>query len=323
MTTSANNQFDHQNELAILYEIASISKHLRSMDTICDLLLDKATRLLGAEVAVFYLYDAEEARLNLRAARGIRLKKICPQIDPLLSEGELSTKTLVWSDTHAAAFPITPLPARYPVRAALGVPVKSDIALLGWLYVALLKRPIFEARQVTLFNALADQVASTLETTLSLEHNYRQQAALAEANQRLEQVLNEMQQAYAQQERLIQTIKALSLPVLPIGEHVLLTPLIGHIDAERSQLIKEKLLAAIGQYQAHVVILDITGISVVDAAVAQMLLETTQAARLLGARIILCGVSPEVAEVMVNMNFDLRIPTTTDLRAAMKLALHR
>jgi rsbT co-antagonist protein RsbR len=111
--------------------------------------------------------------------------------------------------------------------------------------------------------------------------------------------------------------------VLPIGEHVLLTPLIGHIDAERSQLIKEKLLAAIGQYQAHVVILDITGISVVDAAVAQMLLETTQAARLLGARIILCGVSPDVAEVMVNMNFDLRIPTTTDLRAAMKLALHR
>lgn len=320
MTTSTNH-FNREDELSILYEIASISKHLRSMDTICELTLDKATRLLGGEVALFYLYDQETAQFNIRAARGIRLKKVCPALVTVTPTANLGTETLVWSDSQGGPFPVAPLTEDYPIRAALGVPVKSDIALLGWLYVALLKRPAFDAWQVALYTALADQVASTLETTLALEHNYRQQAALAEANQRLEQVLAEVQRAYAQQERLIQTVKALSLPVLPIAANVLLTPLIGHIDAERSQHIKEKLLTAISQHQAHVVILDITGIAVVDAQVAQMLLEATRAARLLGARVILCGVSPEVAEVMVSLDFDLRIPTTMDLRAAMKLAL--
>lgn len=317
MTEAPAHHRDHVTELAVLYEIATLSKHIRSLDRLFDLTLDKAIRLLGAEIAVFYLYDANDAHLHPQAARGVRLNKVCPTLQPATPEVDLATQTLVWAKDLQCPCPIDPLQGHYPVQAVLGVPLKSKTGSPGWLYAARLKRKAFEAHEVALYEVLADQAASTLEITLAWECNQQQQAELTAANAQMAAMLAEVTQAYQQQELLLQTIKVLSTPVLIIADTVLLVPLIGHIDSERSELIKMTILEAISHNRAQVTILDITGISQVDEYVTQTLLETAQAAHLLGAQVVLCGITPSIAETMVKLDLNPCIATTSDLRTAM------
>lgn len=316
-------QLNRENELAILYEIASISRHLRDRKTIQNLTIEKATRLLGAEIAVLYLATTSDTQLHACAARGIRLKKVSSVLAPVSPALNLGQQLLVWTASESTSFPVPVLPAQYPVRAALGIPIKRDTGLLGWLYVAILKRAAFDLREIALYDVLADQIASTLETTLAWEQAWQQQVALAETNRQLEQALSAAHEAYTQQERLLQTIRDLSVPALPVGDHTLLVPLIGYIDSQRAQQIRTTMLAVVGQHHARFVILDMTGVALVDTVVAQTLLETAQATRLLGAQVIVCGVTPRVAEVIVALGIDLAITTVSDLRAAMRLALLR
>ncbi len=316
-------QLNRESELAILYEIASISRHLRDRETIQDLTLEKATRLLGAEIAVLYLTATSDTQLHACAARGIRLKKVSSVLVPVSPTLNLGQQLLVWTACHSTPFPVPVLPAEYPVQAALGIPIKRGTSLLGWLYVAILKRAAFDPRVVVLYDVLADQVSSTLETTLAWEQARQQQLMLAEANQRLEQALSAVHEAYVRQEQLLQTIQDLSVPVLPIGDQALLVPLIGYIDSQRAQQIQTTMLAAVGQQHPRCVILDMTGVALLDPTVAQMLLATARSARLLGAQVIVCGVTPRVAEVIIALDSDLTITTVSDLRAAMRLALLR
>lgn len=316
-------QLSRENELAILYEIASISKHLRDRETIQKLTLEKATRLLGAEIAVLYLATTSDARLHACAARGIRLKKVSSVLIPSNPTLNLGQQLLVWTACNSTPFPVPVLPAQYPIRAALGVPIKRGTSLFGWLYVAILKRTAFDPREIALYDVLADQIASTLETTLAWEQAWQQQMALAEANRQLEQALSAAHEAYIRQERLLQTIQDLSVPALPVADHTLLVPLIGYIDLKRAQHIQSTMLAAVGRHHARCVILDVTGVAPLDTAVAQTLLETARSARLLGAQVIVCGVTPRVAEVIVLLSSDLAITTVSDLRAAMRLALRK
>lgn len=314
-------QFSREQELAILYEIASITKQINSMETVFDLALDKASRLLGSEVVLFYLCDPADDQFHARAARGVRLKQVVPVLPFAGNAPDLERHAFTWSAAHDGTCSFDPLGGRYPVQALLSLPIRRNAAALGWLYAARLKRHAFEPHELALYTVLADQVAGTLEMTLAWERNHRQQAALAEANQRLEQLLAEMTRSYQQQEQLLQTIRTLSAPVLEVAAQVLLIPLVGQIDAERSQLIKERMLTAISRQQARVAILDVTGIVVVDAQIAQTLIETTQAARLLGAQVIVCGITPQVAEVIVAQGIDLATTTAQSLYAALALAL--
>ncbi len=314
---------NRENELAILYEIASISRHLRDRETIQNLTLEKATRLLGAEIAVLYLAARSDAQLHACAARGIRLKKVSSVLPPGNLALNLGQQLLVWTASESTPFPVPVLPAQYPVQAALGIPIKRSTGLLGWLYVAILKRAAFDPREIALYDVLADQIASTLETTLAWEQAWQQQVALAETNRQLEQALSAAHEAYIRQERLLQTIRDLSVPALPVGDHTLLVPLIGYIDSQRAQQIQTTMLAAVGQQHARFVILDMTGVALMDTAVAQTLLDTTRSVRLLGAQVIVCGITPRVAEVIVVLGIDLAITTVSDLRAAIRLALLR
>lgn len=114
-------------------------------------------------------------------------------------------------------------------------------------------------------------------------------------------------------------IRELSTPIVPISEGTLVLPLIGAIDTTRAQQITESLLAAIGEQRADTVIVDITGIPVVDTQVAHYLLQATQAARLLGAQVILVGITPEVAQTIVQLGIDLSsIVTCSTLREGLR-----
>lgn len=101
------------------------------------------------------------------------------------------------------------------------------------------------------------------------------------------------------------TLRKLSTPLLHISEGVLLMPLVGTIDTQRASLMMETVLQGVEQQGARVVLLDITGVAVVDSQVAQAFIQIANAIQLLGARVILTGIRPEVAQTIVNLGLDL------------------
>lgn len=106
-------------------------------------------------------------------------------------------------------------------------------------------------------------------------------------------------------ERHRAAIRELSTPVIRVHQRVLLLPLIGTLDSQRAQQVMEAVLLKVVEEQAKVIILDIAGVPVVDTKVADHLLKTTAAVRLLGAQTILTGISAEVARTIVQLGVDI------------------
>lgn len=128
-----------------------------------------------------------------------------------------------------------------------------------------------------------------------------------------------------QRERTIgeqqEAIREISTPVLPLRERLLLLPIIGAIDPPRAQQLTTQLLHSIREHRAKVVVMDITGVPSVDSAVASHLIQTVQAARLMGAAVIVSGLSPEVAYALVRIGVDLsEINTVGSLQDGMEEA---
>jgi rsbT co-antagonist protein RsbR len=116
-----------------------------------------------------------------------------------------------------------------------------------------------------------------------------------------------------------EAIRELSTPVLQIRDRLLLLPLIGVVDTHRAQLITENLLHAIRAARARVVVIDVTGVATIDSKVANHLLQTVTAARLMGARAIVSGVSADVAQSMVALGIELSpFRTVGDLQGGLE-----
>jgi rsbT co-antagonist protein RsbR len=121
-----------------------------------------------------------------------------------------------------------------------------------------------------------------------------------------------------------EAIQELPTPVLPFREGMLLVPIIGFIDSQRARQLTEQLLGSIRSNRAKVVVIDITGVQSVDSRVANHIVQTIEAARLMGARVIVAGVSPEIAQTMVTIGIDLgRINTVGDLQSGIETAEQR
>jgi rsbT co-antagonist protein RsbR len=117
-------------------------------------------------------------------------------------------------------------------------------------------------------------------------------------------------------------IHELSTPVMPVRDHVLVVPLVGAIDEERARRITERLLGAVSERRAQVVILDITGVSELDAVSADGLLRAAKAVRLLGAKVLLVGVHPNLAVSLIERDVDLRgLVTLANLQSGIEYAL--
>lgn len=118
-----------------------------------------------------------------------------------------------------------------------------------------------------------------------------------------------------------EAIRELSTPVLPFREGILILPVVGLIDSYRASQLTEQLLRAIRDNRAKVVVLDITGVPYVDSRVASHLVQTVEAARLMGAKVIVSGVSPEIALTMVAIGVDLgRVETVCDMQSGIERA---
>ncbi|PCC73278.1 rsbT co-antagonist protein RsbR [Nannocystis exedens] len=121
-----------------------------------------------------------------------------------------------------------------------------------------------------------------------------------------------------------QSIRELSTPVIRLWDGILALPLIGMIDAERAAQIMENLLAAIVAQRAAQAIIDVTGVPVIDTDVASHLFQTVRAAGLLGVHCIMVGISPKMAQTLVELDVDFsRVTTAPSLQEGLRQALTR
>lgn len=153
------------------------------------------------------------------------------------------------------------------------------------------------------------------------ERVFHEQAAQLEVRQ-LEHQLSELSAAYAEKTRLLDLIRHASTPIAPVHDGILVVPLVGMFDNQRAQLLTEKLLAGITEARAQVVILDVSGVPVFDAEAAHHIVRTSSAVRLLGAQLILVGLSPTIAQTIIELGVDLSgLTTLSTLQAGLARAL--
>jgi len=214
---------------------------------------------------------------------------------------------------RAAAFPLVEL-----VRAMSATGVPANAVLLpvatetrAWGALALC---LPTAKQITYdlhgLKLLGPRLGAKLEREALLRSLHQQRETLT--------------QAYERERALASALRELGSPVIPLLDNMLLIPLVGGIDTNRAQQIVEAVLGGVGEYKADVILLDVTGVPLVDTQVANSLVQTARAARLLGARTIMVGVRPEIAQSIVGLGLDLRqLETYPTLGAALGSLLGR
>lgn len=117
-------------------------------------------------------------------------------------------------------------------------------------------------------------------------------------------------------------LQELSAPLIPVMDNITIMPLIGTVDTERAKLIMENLLDGVIKHNSEVVLMDITGVPVVDTMVAHHIIQAAEAVRLVGSTCILVGIRPEIAQTIVTLGIDLtKFPTKSSLRKGFKTAL--
>lgn len=190
-------------------------------------------------------------------------------------------------------------------RALQGYSPSETIA-----FVLSLKQPLFAAlrRQIANPDALATEIWATTQLVDRLG------LLVSEAYQRSrEEVI----------QRQGRELLELSTPVVQLWTKILAVPLIGTLDSERTQIVMERLLESIVELGAEIAIIDISGVPTVDTLVAQHLIKTISAARLMGADCIISGIRPQIAQTIVHLGLDLNVVSKANLADAFALALRR
>jgi anti-anti-sigma regulatory factor len=172
-------------------------------------------------------------------------------------------------------------------RAWMGAPMISGGEVQGLLAVMSYQPAVFGPADAELLTVVASQIA------------------LAIANRQLV-------------ERLRQTIVRISVPLIPVAEGILVLPLIGQIDDERANQIVEQTLGAVVDRQTENLLIDITGIDMVDTFTMSQLLKIARTTALLGARCYLVGMSPEAAQTTISLGIDLgSLQSYRDMQSAL------
>ena len=178
-------------------------------------------------------------------------------------------------------------------------------------FVFSLKEPLFEKLRLELGDDAAKIASATWEMSLLMDQLglYTMDVYLRSR----EEVVRRQQDEIAE----------LSTPVVKLWHGILALPLIGTLDSARTQVVMENLLQAIVDQEAELAIIDITGVPTVDTLVAQHLLKTIAAARLMGADCIVSGIRPQIAQTMVHLGVELDVASKATLADALALAFKR
>lgn len=150
---------------------------------------------------------------------------------------------------------------------------------------------------------VADQYTSAQARALREANSRAAEAEAARAE--AEAARAEVEARSSEQQRLLNLVQSLEVPIIPIGRDVLVAPLVGNFDTRRIATNQRLLLDMVARQRAHSVILDVTGISAIDTDVARALISTAQSVRLLGAQTLISGISPSVAQTLVGLEVAL------------------
>jgi rsbT co-antagonist protein RsbR len=255
---------------------------------------------------------AQEWLAELRAA-GVRR-------DDLMREGELQSQMaeLIHLLGAAAAAGTTDIqsPVFNEVRQMLAS-VSRSRAQQGFsprdtaLFVFAIKRPLFE-RLAASGGEAGDIVKATWEMSALLD---------GLGLYTIESYMKTREEVILRQQ---QELLELSTPVVKLWDGILALPMIGTLDSQRTQVVMESLLQKIVETGSQIAILDITGVPTVDTLVAQHLMKTVAAARLMGAECIISGIRPQIAQTIVHLGVDLKdVTTKASLADAFVVALQR
>ncbi|WP_433932126.1 substrate-binding domain-containing protein [Sorangium cellulosum] len=173
----------------------------------------------------------------------------------------------------------------------VGVPLLARGVALGVLVLCSERRAACSAEDLTQIERITDTLAVALEN--------------AQLLRRITERTEELEHANDRQAALLGTIQELSSPVVPIARDIVVMPIIGAMDAQRTGRFLESMLREIAERRASVVLIDVTGMAVVDAVAADHLMAAARAARLLGAEVVLVGITPAAAQLMVQQGLDL------------------
>ncbi|WP_080848790.1 RsbT co-antagonist protein RsbRA [Cytobacillus gottheilii] len=158
-------------------------------------------------------------------------------------------------------------------------------------------------------------------------NNNNQMDTVFEFDRWMNPMVNEMVNMYSSTwERTVSmqkiALQELSAPLIPVFDNITVMPLVGTIDTERAKQIMENLLQGTVKHRSEVVLIDITGVPVVDTMVAHHIIQAADAVRLVGAKCMIVGIRPEIAQTIVNLGIDLnQITTKNTLKKGVEAAL--
>jgi anti-anti-sigma regulatory factor/putative methionine-R-sulfoxide reductase with GAF domain len=318
----------------------------QAVTSILDLneLIQNVVELVQERFDLYYvgLFLLEGIEAVLRAATGEAGQQMLEQAHKLKVGGDSMIGRCMSDHQACIALDVGQEAVRFDnpllpdTHSELALPLVGREGVVGALSIQSTQERAFGEEDVAVFQTIADQLANAIanarlyekiqkayaeverqvqDRTAQLQEEMKEREQAQEENMRLQQEVIEAQQ---------RSIQELSTPIIPVFEGVIVMPLIGSIDTMRARDVTRSLLAGIRENRAEVVILDITGVPIVDSGVAAYLNRTVQAARLKGAHAIVTGISEAVAETIVDLGIDWSgIETLQDLQTGLRAALRK
>jgi len=339
-------------QLALINDIGAQIAGVLELDSV----LNRAAYLIhenfGYDQVTFLIMDHERDELVHKARVGsladmLPIGHRMPVGEGMVGWTVRQGETRLANDVNADPLYFNPQPDVIKTQSELDVPIKMGEEVFGLIDIQDPQLNAFDEDDVRVIETLASQVAVAIKNAQLYESVRRelserkqaeeaQQKAYEEVEKQVEERTAELRKEIAERERLQQevieaqkmAIRELSTPIIPVMDApggaggIIVMPLIGSIDTLRAKDIMRTLLAGIREHRAKVVILDVTGVAIVDSGVANHLNKTIQAARLKGARTIVTGISDSVAETIVDLGIDWSgIETLSDLQTGLRAAL--
>ncbi|MGB9722649.1 MAG: GAF domain-containing protein [Chloroflexia bacterium] len=308
-------------DLVALAEATSAIFSRLELEAVLRTAAEQLVRIVGVEGCILSRYDPGKEAVQTwveYTSQGVKTWAYdMPEASYALADYPLTARVLrervpavVQADDPSADPAERALMAKTGVRSLLMLPLQAYGQVIGLVELASSYRRDFGPREIRLARALADQAAIAIE-------NARLYAQVQEQ-------LAGLRRAHEDQARLLETVREMGTPVIPVHERILVLPLIGPVDSDRARRFTERMLEAVRRQRAQVVLVDITGVPLVDTAVAQALLRAAEAVRLLGAEMVLVGVRSEVAQTLVMLGVDMSaVVSRGTLQSGVEYALGR
>ena len=308
-------------DLVALVEATSAIFSRMELETVLRTAAEQLVRIVGVEGCVLSRYDPQREVVQTwieYTAQGVETWAYdMPEASYALEDYPLTARVLrervpavVQADDPSADPAERALMEKTGVKSLLMLPLQAYGRVIGLVELASSHRRDLGPREVRLARTLADQAAIAIENARLYAQVQEQLASLREAHKA--------------QARLLEMVREMGTPVIPVHERILVLPLIGPVDSDRARRFTERMLEEVRRQRALVVLVDITGVPLVDTAVAQALLRAAEAVRLLGAEMVLVGVRSEVAQTLVTLGVDMSaVVSRSTLQSGVEYALDR